>query len=190
MLADGYYHLAQMDQAREVYQEALELAARSDAGPRWTVRILHEMGDIDMQRVDWKRAIRVYERIRDTAPDDERARLTLVELYYRFNQPKLAIDELDGLLGTYRKSGDLERVLLVLEHAVQKRPDSIALRARLAQAYLNAGDAEKALEHLDKLGELQLEAGRHDDMKATVRAIIALHPPNVAEYQDLLNRLN
>jgi len=189
ILADSYYHLAQMDQAREAYQEALRLAPRGDPERRWAVRILHKMGDIDMQRVDWKRAIGVYEQIRKLAPDDERARLTLMELYYRFNRPELAIAELDSLLNVYRKSGKIQRIFAILEDAVRERPDNIPLRTRLAQAYLDAGHAKQALEHLDKLGELQLEAGRYEDAKATIRAIIALHPPNVAAYRQLLDQL-
>lgn len=189
MLADSYYHLAQMDQAREVYQEALRLAPRGDPQRQWAVRILHKMGDIDMQRVDWKRASGVYEQIRRLAPDDERARLTLMELYYRFSRPELAIAELDSLLKAYRKSGKRQRIFAILEDAVRERPDDIPLRTRLAQAHLDAGNVEQALEHLDKLGDLQLEAGRHEDAKATLRAIIALHPPNVAAYRQLLDQL-
>jgi predicted Zn-dependent protease len=147
------------------------------------------MGDIDMQRVDWKRAIGIYEQIRKLAPDDERARLTLMELYYRFNQPELAIAELDDLLRTYRESGKTQRIFAVLEDEARERPDNIPLHTRLAQAYLDAGHVERALEHLDKLGDLQLEAKRYDDAKATIRAIIALHPANVEVYQQLLDQL-
>jgi len=142
-----------------------------------------------MQRVDWKGAISVYETIRDVAPDDERARLTLMELYYRLGRPRQAIEELDALVATYRAEGREERVFTVLEDVVEKWPDVIALRARLAQAYLDGGQTEEALEQLDRLGDQQLEAGRMEQAKATIRAIIALQPPNVAEYKRLLEDL-
>jgi len=190
ILADSYYHAAQMDKARDTYQEALRLAPRGDSERRWAIRILHKIGDIDMQRVDWKRAIDVYEQIRDLAPDDERARLTLMELYHRSNRPNLAIAELDSLLKIYHKSNRVERIFAILEDAARERPDNIPLRTRLAQAYLDAGHVEQALKHLDKLGDLQLEAGRSEDAKATIRAIIALHPSSVATYQQLLEQLD
>jgi len=190
ILADSYYNLAQMDQAREVYQEALRLAPRGSPERRWEVRILHKIGDINMQRVDWRRAIEVYERIRALAPDDERARLTLMDLYFRFNRPERAIVELDNLLKIYRESGRTQRIFTVLEDAVHERPDNILLRARLAQAHLDAGHVEQALEHLDKLGDLQVEAGRYEDARATIRAIIALNPPNVEAYRQLLDQLS
>ena len=190
ILADSYYHLAQMDQAHDTYQEALRLAPRGDPERRWAVCILHKIGDIDMQRVDWKRATEIYEQIRNIAPDDERARLTLMELHHRFNRPELAIAELDGLLRIYHESNKTQRIFTILEDMVGKQPDDIPLRTRLAQAYLDAGHVQQALEHLDKLGDLQLEAGRYEDAQATIRAIIALRPPNVAVYQQLLEQLS
>jgi len=58
------------------------------------------------------------------------------------------------------------------------------------RAYLDAGNVEQALEHLDRLGELQLQAGRPDDAKVTIRAIIALRPPNAVAYQQLLDQIS
>ena len=188
-MADSYYQMAQMDQAQETYQEALELARRGSTGRKWETRILHRIGDIYMQRVDWKRAIGIYEQIRKLAPNDERAHLTLMDLYYRLNRPEQATVELDSLLEIHLESGDTQRVFDILEDAVRERPDEIPLRTRLAQVHLDAGNAEQALEHLDKLGDLQLEAGRLEDAKATIRAIIALQPPNVAAYQQLLDQI-
>jgi tetratricopeptide (TPR) repeat protein len=189
ILADSFHHLAQMDQAKEVYQEALRLTPRVEQEQDWTVRILHKIGDLNMQRVDWKQAVSVYEQIRDLAPNDERARLTLMELHYRLDQPQKAIKELDGLLETYREEERSGRVFAVLNDVVERWPDAIPLRARLAQAYLNAGHTAEALDHLDKLGDLQLDAGREEQAKATIRAIIALQPPNVDEYKTLLKSL-
>ncbi len=190
ILADSYYQLAQMDQARDIYREALRLAPRGAAGDHWQVRILHKIGDIDMQRVDWRGAMETYERIRELAPDDERARLTLMDLYYRFEQPERAIVELDSLLELYRESGKVQRVFAILEDAVRERPSNIPLRTRLAQAHLDSGNVDQALEHLDALGDLQLEDGRYKDAEATIRVIIALQPPNVEAYQQLRDQIS
>jgi tetratricopeptide (TPR) repeat protein len=189
-LAESYYNLAQMDRAREIYQEALKLAPRSAPGQRWMVRVLHKIGDIDMQRVDWKRAVGIYEQIRKVAPDDERARLTLMELYHRLGRPDLAITELDALIKTCCERGETKRVFTILEDAVEERPDDIPLRTRMAQVHLDAGNVDQALLHLDKLGDLQMNAGRADDARATIRAIIALNPPNVEAYKQLLTQID
>jgi len=190
VLAESYFHRAQMDQAKDVYQEALRLAPRGNSERRWEVEILHRIADIDMQRIDWKRAATVYERIRRLAPDDERAHMALMELYDRFNRTDLAVSEIDALTAIYKAQGDDDKVFALLEDAVREREDSIPLRTRLAQVYLDARVADKALEHLDKLGDLQLDAGRIDDARATIQAIIALGPDNVVDYQVLLKQLN
>ena len=189
ILADSYYHLAQMDRSRDIYQEALRLAPRGALEKRWEVRILHKIGDIDMQLVNWKNAIEAYERIRELAPEDERARLTLMDLYYRFGRSEAAVVELDKLLQIYKEGQKTERIFTILENAVREREDNIPLRTRLAQVYLDAGNVDQALEHLDKLGDLQIEAGRVDDAKSTIRVIIALKPPNVEAYQQVLQQL-
>jgi tetratricopeptide (TPR) repeat protein len=188
-LADTHYQLAELDEARQAYEEALNLARRTNAGTDWEVRILHKMGDIDTQRVDWKRAIDVYRQIRRIAPEDEKGCLALVDLCYRLNRPELAVTEIDSLVKMAEEKGDLERVFKLLERYIEQRPSDISLRTRTAQAYLDAGDKDKALEHLDRLGDLQLEAGRNEDAKATIRAIIMLRPPNVESYQQLLAQL-
>lgn len=190
ILADSYYHLAQMAQAREVYQEALRLAPRGSEEREWTVRILHRIGDIDMQQVNWRRATSVYERIRDLESRDERARLSLMELYYRLGQSHKAIQELDQLLQIYRDEGRPARMFAVLEDLIDRWPDRIPLRARIAQAYLDAENTEEALKHLDRLGDLQLDAGRTEEAKSTIEAIIALDPPDADEYQMLLERID
>jgi tetratricopeptide (TPR) repeat protein len=188
-LAESHYHLAQMDRARETYQQALQLASRADDAREWKVQILERIGDIDMQRVDWSRASSVYEQIRNLAPGGESARFTLMELYYRQGRDRDAARELDGLLQAYREEGRSESVYAVLEKAVDRWPDAILLRARLAQAHLDAGDAERALEHLERLADLQLQAGREGEVKATVEAMIALDPTSADEYRELLERM-
>ncbi|NLE45478.1 MAG: tetratricopeptide repeat protein [Chloroflexi bacterium] len=189
-LAESYYHMAQMDRAREIYQEALPLAPRSDRSSQWQTEILHLIADIDMQRVDFKSAMRIYEQIRKVDPSNERARLVLMELYERFGHRDLFVAELNALTDMYRKGEDKQRMFAILEEAVRKYEDDIPLRIQAAQAYLDAGVVDKALKHLDKLGDLQLEGGRIDDARKTVRVIIALNPPNVEDYRLLLQHLD
>ncbi|MBN1180280.1 MAG: tetratricopeptide repeat protein [Anaerolineae bacterium] len=188
-LADTYYQMAQLDRAREKYNEALQLAPRGDPEHRWAVRILHRIGDIDIQRVDWRRAMSVYEEIRSTAPDDEKARLTLVDLYYRFGQSAQAIGEIDGLVQALRESGKSQKIIPVLEQIALDHDRDIPIRTRLTQAYLNARDIEGALKQLDTLGDLQLEAGRTQDAIKTIQMILRLNPPNPEPYQALLAQL-
>jgi tetratricopeptide (TPR) repeat protein len=188
-MGDTYYQMAELDRAREKFNEALQLAPRGDPGKRWAVRILHRIGDIDMQRVDWRRAISVYEEIRELAPDDEKARITLIDLYYRFDRPTRAIVELDELVKALREGNKSQKILPVLEGIAQEHPKDIPIRTRLAQAYLNARDVEGALAQLDTLGELQIQAGRIDEARRTIQTILRLNPPNADAYRELMDQL-
>lgn len=188
-LGDVYYQMAQLDQAREKYAEALQLAPRGSLERRWEIKLLHRIGDIDIQRVEWRRALGVYERIRDLDPEDEKARLSLMNLYERLGRPDRALVELDALLQRYIKKGKVEKAIAVLEDQVREHPQSIPLRARLAQIYLNARKVQDALRELDVLGDLQLQAGRVQDAIATVRMILRLNPPNADAYRQLLQQL-
>jgi hypothetical protein len=65
----------------------------------------------------------------------------------------------------------------------------MALRARLARAYIDAGRREEAIRELDALGELQLDAGLREQAMSTVRFIISLKPKNLEAYRQLLAQL-
>jgi len=188
-LGEAYYQMAQLDRAREQYNIGLQLAPRGSRERNWAVKFLHRIGDIDMQRVDWRRAVSVYEQIRDLAPEDEKARLTLMDLYYRFNQPQRAMAELDHLMRAYRKAGLIQKMLIILEEQVAEHPDSIPIRTWLAQAHLDARNVPQALQHLDVLGDLQLQAGKTEDAISTIQTILMLNPPNAEAYRQLLEQL-
>lgn len=189
LLAAVYYQMAQWDRAREAYGAALELAPKGSPERQWTLRILHNIGDIDVQRLDWRQAVSVYRRICELSPGDEKARLTLVDYFHRFGRPEQAIVELDGLLRFLREAGATERVIAVLQDLVQERADDIPLRTRLAQAFLDARDVEQALVHLDTLGDLQLQAGRTEEAVGTIEMILRLNPPHAEPYRKLLAEL-
>ncbi len=188
-LADTYYQLAQPDRARETYARALEYATKNSATKEWFVRIYHHLADLDMQRLDWQAAIKDYEEIARLVPDDERAHLGLMRLYQRTGRPHLALATLDRLLKSYRETKRIPKAIVVLEDLVMEEPESIPLRARLAQLYLNTGNREKALEQLDVLGDLQLEAGQNEAAAKTIEAIIALNPPNVEDYAAIYEQI-
>lgn len=189
-LADAYYQMAQLERARESYAEAMRLAPRGAPEQGWEVRILHRMADLDMQRLDWKAAIKDYEQITRVAPDDERAHLGLMRLYPRTGRVHLGLQALDRLLKRYLSTKRVGKALAVLTDLVQEEPDSIPLRYRAAQLCLNVGRREEALQHLDVLGDLQLEAGKKADALKTIEAIIALKPPSVEAYHSLYKELS
>jgi tetratricopeptide (TPR) repeat protein len=189
LLADAYYQLADSERARQMYDEALKLAPRGSTTNNWEVQILHQMADLDMQRLDWQSAIRDYEKILRIAPDDERAHLGLIRLYPRTGRPQRGINMLDNLLKGYLKSRKAQKALSIMEELVQDAPENIALRGRIAQLSLNMGLRDKAMQHLDILGDLQLEAGDKEGAARTIETIISLNPPNADAYANLYREM-
>jgi hypothetical protein len=54
---------------------------------------------------------------------------------------------------------------------------------------VQTGRTAEAIENLDALGELQLEAGLHKDATVTIKTIIKLKPDNINDYKRLLAQL-
>lgn len=187
-LADTYFQLANVEKAREKYVDALSLAPRGSTTRLWRNQIMHKVGELDMERGDWRRALQTYEQIKKIDPGDEKARLALVELYYKV-QPQRAVQEVDELIKAYRAGSKMKRLVPFLEEQVRVHPKDIGLRARAAQVCIESGRKNEGIAHLNVLGELQLNAGLTQQAIATIRAIIALNPPNVQAYQKLLAQI-
>lgn len=188
-LADDYYQLAQIDEALEKYDEALHLASRASGERTSKVKILHKIGDISMQRVDWRKATAAYEKIKALSPDDEQVRTYLFDLYQKQGQTKKALAEIEELVEYYEAKKQLQKALNILKDAVQLRPQEMSLKALLARVYVQQGMKSEAIAELDALGEMQLEAGLRDEAVQTVQQIIALEPANVEAYRQLLDHI-
>jgi tetratricopeptide (TPR) repeat protein len=188
-LADAYFDLAQPDKALEKCTEALRLVPRSSNEGEWKVHLLRNIAENHMRRAHWREAVAVFHQILTVAPEDERAHLNLIDLYFRLGRADDADRETVAMLEYYHSQGEDARALALLEEAVRLEPQQMPLRARLARAYVDAGKSEEAIRELDALGELQLDAGLRKQAAATVRLIISLHPENIDAYRRLLAQL-
>jgi tetratricopeptide (TPR) repeat protein len=188
-LADSYYDLAQVQKALEKCTEALRLVPRASNETEWRVRLLRNMAEIHLRRAEWREAVQLYRQIVSVAPDDERARLSLIDLNYKLGHAKEADKETVAMLEYYHSQGKDERALALLQEAVRLQPQQMPLRARMARVFIDAGMNEDAIHELDALGELQLDAGLRKQAMATVRFIISLNPKNIEAYRQLLAQL-
>ncbi len=189
-LADAYYQLAQINKAMEKYNEALRLTPRASDETKWRIRLLYKMADVETRRGRWREAIAFYQQLVKLDPEDERARLHLIDLHYKVGGDKEADKILAAMLDNYRAQGKTDRALSLLQEAVRLHPQQMSLRARLARAYIDAGMREEAIAELDMLGELQLDAGLREQAMATVRLIISLGPKKVEAYRQLLSQIS
>ncbi|MCL4262499.1 MAG: tetratricopeptide repeat protein [Anaerolineae bacterium] len=188
-MGEAYYQLAQVDKARETYQEALKLAPRAEESAKWQMKLLRLTADIDMQRFDWRRALAAYKELRKLDPQDERTAIVLVDLYYKVGQPVNAVMELDEYLKQLVRSGRGNKVMGILEDMARQRPSDASVVERLSRLYVQQKRVTEAIELLDKLGEAQLEANDTVSAVETIQKILTLNPPNAASYQQLLSQL-
>lgn len=188
-LADVYYSLADLDNARSTYTEALRLAQQTNADRSWRVKIMHRMADIDLQSLDWRQALRIFEQIRTLQPDDEAARARLVELNFRLGQEMQAMSELENFVTYMLESDRRSKAIEFLQGQVKENPNRPLVRRRLADLLRHIGRLDEAIEQLDAAGELFLEAGNREDAIRTIETILALKPAKASSYQALLEQL-
>ena len=188
-LANIYYRLAELDLARKTYTTALHLAQQDGANPAWSVKLMRRMVDIDMQRLDWRQALRIYEQLRTLEPDDISIRKNLIELNIHLNQLPQATAELDGYLTHLESSGRRANVIPFLEEMVKDNPKQGILRGALAEEFRQAGRIPEAVTQLDALGNILLTAGDKEGAIRILETILALNPPNTKNYQALLVKI-
>lgn len=188
-LAATYQQLGDFDQANQTYLAAERIARQIEAPPSKIVEIKHQMADISQMRLNTRQAQKIYEDILTLNPRDEKALQSLVNIYFTHGNQVEAVKRLDQLLGVFAKKNMIGRITQTLEEAVRAYPQDTALRSRLASMYRKLGQKREAIEQLDALGELQLDAGLNSDAANTIRQIISMNPDRVEEYRRLLSQL-
>jgi tetratricopeptide (TPR) repeat protein len=188
-LAEVYYNLADLGAMRQTYTEALRLAQQTNVSKAWKVKVLHRMADLEMQSLDWRQALRIYEQIRNLQPDDESSRTSLIGLNLRLGLIPQAMAELDGYVAHLLENKQYDESLQFVEKLVNENPKQAALYRRLAELYRRAGRTDDAIARLDTAGNLLMDSGDKAGAIEVVMAILALNPPNTAEYQQVLAKL-
>ncbi len=189
-LADIYYRLAELDMARKTYTTALKAAQQGNADRSWNVHILRRMADIDMQRLDWRRAVRVFEQIRTLTPEDGNARLSLIDLHLKLAQKPQALNELNGYLNYLNEHPTVDQdPIAVLEDLIEAHYSIPQLHRALAEQYRRAGKKEEAIKAYDLAAELFLEIGDNEEAIRSITAILSLNPKNADEYRQALAQI-
>lgn len=188
-LSEVYYSLADMVAARKTYTQALRLAQQPGIDKQVKVKILRRMADIDLQSIDWRQAVRVFEQIRILQPDDEEVRENLIDLNIRLGHTDQAMAEIDNYIAFLWNNGQHDQATQFLEKMVEKKPQQPLLYRRLAEVYRLSNRPAEAISQLDTAGDLLMDAGDKNGAIEIVMAILALDPPNASEYQQLLTQL-
>ncbi len=188
-LADVYYRLAELDLTRQTYLTALRLAQQSANNRQWAHKILSSIADIDMQRLDWRQALRMFEQLRTLQPEDKPTRKQIIEIHQRLGQEKSALDELDQYIGYLETQHHRDAAIDFLKELLIEQPGKIDFLRRLFDLYRRSGQLELAVAQLDAIADAYASAANAKMAMATVEEIIALNPPNKAEYLKVLEEL-
>ena len=186
-LADIYYRLAELDMARKTFTTALRAAQQGNAERSWNIHILQRMADIDMQRLDWKRAIRVFEQICTLTPEDGESRVRLIDLNLKLARKPQALSELDSYMGYLRTHPSKDNApIALLEDLIETHYSVGQLHRALAGLYLLAEKKDEAIKSYDLAAEILLDAGEKEESIQTIMMLLRTKPPKAAEYQQLL----
>ncbi len=189
-LADAYYHLAAIDECIAAYQEALKLAPRAGDRTAWEARLLPRLADLYVQSFDWSRAREIYRRLSALpAPEDPETTLRRIDLAFKLEEIDAGLRELDRLLERLHREQSADQAERALRSLVEAWPAIAPLQERMADWYIAQGRAEEAIQVLNALGEMQLDAGMTEDAVRTVRKLAALEPDKAGDYQRLLDHL-
>lgn len=187
-MADIHVSLADFDTARQVLNSALLAAQAPGIDKKIAPQVLHKIAELDMQRLDWRQALKTYEQIKTQNPHDEVARVALVGLYFRMGQARQAIGEIDDVLRQLIPLVGLEKPIQILESLLSEH-DDLNLRQRLARLYQQVGRKAEAIAQYDTMADTFYQAGNKSEAVKVVQAIIALQPDNLNDYEQLLNQI-
>lgn len=188
-LANNYEIFANFDQMRKVYFDALRLSSKMPDSNERNIDILSRIADIDMQRLDWHRAQRVYEQIKSLAPNDIAVRSNLIGVYYRLGQTDAAEHEIDDFISVMRNSRQYEKGVEFMTSLINEWPQKYNQREILAELYLKMGRRESTLDEYNTVASAYLDEG---DTKNTIRILqrmMTIDPEHGGEYQLVVNRL-
>lgn len=188
-LAEIYYRLADLENARKTYMTALRFAQQAPDMRSWNAKILTAMADIDMQRMDWRQALRVYEQIRTLQPDDEKTRFNLVDINFRMGQDGAALIETENYLTYLESKGERGKGIQFVQWLINDHPEKIDLHRRLADLFRQNGQKEEAISALDAVGDLLITAGNTSGAITVIQSILEMNPTNAPDYRRLLSQL-
>ncbi len=188
-IAEFYDQLAELEAARQTYLDALKLAQQSRRSRQWAYQLLGRLAEIDMQRLEWRQALRFYEQMRSLQPNDSTLRTRIVVLNFQVGQDKAAYLELDNFIGILEGLHQHEAAIQFVKGILFELPDKYELHRRLADLYKRAQKIPEAIAELDVLAEKYAEAGDIESSIRVVEEIIRLNPPNRQDYELVLKKL-
>lgn len=187
--AEIHLSLADNEMARQSLNSALLLAQRPGVDKGLAAAVLHKIAELDLQRLDWRQAVKTYEQLKTLNPSDDKARLALIGLQFKLTNVRQAITETDDMLRHFLPNAGLPKTIELLEALIADYGSDLNLRQRVTRLYQQAGRKAEAIAQLDTIADTLHQAGNTADAARTIQAIIDMEPDNVDEYRLVLEHL-
>jgi tetratricopeptide (TPR) repeat protein len=188
-LAEVFFPLAELDSARTAYTKALALSQTLPESGAVRMKLLQRLADLDIQRLDWDSAIATYVEISEVSPGNKKASTTIVDLSYRLGKSRVAEQEIERFMALFDPVEHKEVVEDYLISLITEISGEEFIIHKLVEFYNGLSLREEAISQLDGLGDMLLDAGRKEDAIAVIQEIVSLNPPNLEDYQKLLEQL-
>jgi tetratricopeptide (TPR) repeat protein len=180
---------AEYDQARQTYTSALRLLQQKRTDHVLSVQILYKVADLDLQRLELRQALRVFEQIRTLEPGEANARSQIVDIHFRLGQTQQAMTEVESFIVLLENSNKHATATRFMTDLVENWSDKLELRMRLADLYTHANQVSEAVQQYDYVADALLSSGNKQGAIRILLNIITLNPPNVADYRAALEQL-
>jgi len=188
-LADVFFPLAELDSARSAYSKALVLAKTLSNDQGWKIKLLQRLADLDIQRLDWDAAIVTFDEICEISPQNQKASISIVDLNYRLGKDPDAEKEINRFVAQFDPATQADTIKGYLDSLKGEISGEVYILKKLVKFYKESGQSEQAIAELDSLGDLLLGEERKPEAVEVIQELISLNPPNITDYQKLLEQL-
>ena len=188
-MAEVYYSLAELSEARKIYTKTLRFVEQSGLGESYRIRVLHRVADIDVQSLNWRQGLIIYEQICSIQPDDLNANRSLIDLNFRLGERKQALAGIKNIIRTLNDENRSKDAVGFLEKLSNDWPQQAMVKKYLAEQYLILGRKVDAVDQLDDARALFFDAGNKAAAAKMIEEIINLEPEDIEKYQHLLDNI-
>jgi tetratricopeptide (TPR) repeat protein len=188
-MAEIYYSLAELAEARKTYTKALRFVEQSGLGKSYRIRILHRVADIDVQSLNWRQGLKIYEQICSIKPDDFTANRSLIDLNFRLGERKQALAGIESYIQTLNDEDRSDDVVGFLEKLSSDWPQQAIVKKYLADKYIVLGRMADAVDQLDDARAIYFDSGNKAATARMIEEIINLEPDDVEKFQQMLENI-
>jgi len=184
-----YYSLAELPEARKTYTRALQHIQESGLGENWRVRLMHRIADIDVQRLNWRQALVIFQQICSIHPDDLNANYRLIDLNFRLGERKQALAGMESFVQAMNAEGRLEDAVQFLVKLSLDWPKQAMIKRLLADQYQAQGHTADAIKLFEEAGGIFLDSGDRQSAVGVIAKIMELNPSEAEKYRQLLDSI-